>query len=218
MLAWQWAVQRASDMNGSSEAGLPPCRRCEEQSGSVSGSAGSPEWTDLERTRWLLVLNCHTGLPQTAYGKALTPNVAWSIYEPSADLSTVQRWGRYVTRSHVFQESRPTPPPPPGFLPAGSSGSSPFSCLVYSSSSTHNPLRAGGPSLATLCSRVSPAAENRAGVELHYLGLKLKPLHQMWKAMDTCWVLWRFKWANSLRSWFCGWNCDASGKQFLKKE
>lgn len=149
----------------------------------VRERACSPGWTDREKNRWLLVFNCHTGLLQTAYGKALTPNVAWSIYEPSADLTTVHRWGRYVTYSHMFQESRPTPPPPPGFLPAGLSSDSSFSCLVYSSSSTHNPLRAGGPSLAPLFPWVPPAAESRAGEELLHLGPKSS--HQMWKVRVT---------------------------------
>lgn len=101
----------------------------------------------------------------------------------SADLTTVHRWGRYVTYSHMFQESQPTPPAPPGFLPAGPSRGSSFSCLVYSSSSTHNPLRAGGPSLAPLFPWVPPAAERRAGEELLHLGPKSS--HQMWKVRVT---------------------------------
>lgn len=151
---------------------------------SMSGSMrAAPTELTWKRTRWLLVFNCHTGLPQTAYGKAWTPNVAWRIYKPSADLTTVHRWGRYVTCSHMFQETQPMPPPPPGFLPAGPSRRSPFSCLVYSSSSTHNPLQAGGPSLAPLFPWVFPAAESKAGEELLYLDPKSS--HQMRKVRVT---------------------------------
>lgn len=157
---------------------------CEEQSGSVSGSvrAAQNELT-WEKNRWLLVFNCHAGLPQTAYGKALTPNVAWSYLwtERRPDHCPSLRQICY-TQPHVPGD--PTnAPPSAGFLPAGPSHGSLFSCLVYSSSSTHNPLRAGGQSLAPLFLWVPSAAESRAGVELLHLGSKSS--HQMWKVRVT---------------------------------
>lgn len=65
----------------------------------------------------------------------------------------------------------------------GPRGGSSFSCLVYSSSSTHNPLRAGGPSLAPLFPWVPPAAESRGREELLHSGPKSS--HQMWKVRVT---------------------------------